>query len=142
MTKSLRPAALAAAAVLSAACAASRPAPAAPVAAPARPAAPTAAPVQTEAAPAPAPAPVVAPKSDRHKFWGDVQSYDAASGTIVVKNKSGKSRKFRIAAAAKFTKGGGETSIAAADVASGSSVRVVYAGDVLVSLHVFVKSAP
>jgi hypothetical protein len=134
MKISVRPAVLAAA-VLGAACAAPQPKPAPAAMTPPAKAAPAPAPVAA-AAPDPAPAPVVAPKGPRHKFWGEVQSVDA--GTIVVKSRGGHTRTFRVAAAAKLTKGGDETAVAVSDIAAGAHVRVVYAGDVAVAVHVMI----
>lgn len=124
-------------AALAAACAAPKPKPS-PAPAPARPSA-----TAKSAAPAPAataaPAVVVAPKGPRHKFWGDVTAVAADGSTVTVKSRSGKTKTFRLASAAKLTKGGDDVKTTAPAL-SGAHVRVTYAGDVAVAVHVLVPT--
>ncbi|HXT01964.1 MAG TPA: hypothetical protein VN915_14915 [Elusimicrobiota bacterium] len=127
-------AALAAAAVL-AACA---PAKRAPAPIPAKPAAPLAA---AQPAPAPVPAAVAMPSGTLTRVGGTVVSEDAAAHYLTIKDYRGRTRTFRVAGAAKLTKGGDEESIGLASIAAGDRVKLKVGGDVVASAHVMVAAA-
>jgi len=132
--ESLVTAAFAAAALLAACAPAKR---AEPTVAP-KPAAPVA------AAPAPVPAPpppAAMPSGTLIKVSGTVVSVDASAHTVTIKDYHGKTRVFRVAGAAKITKGGAEKAVDLSSLAAGDRVHLKTGGDVAASVHVMVVAS-
>ena len=133
----VRAAALAAAFAVSA-CASAKPA------APPTPAKPAhAAPLA--AAPSPAATPqsalVAMPTAPLTRIGGIVVSEDVAAHTLTIKDYSGRTRSFRIASDARFTKGGSDAAVGMDVISAGDRVRLKVGGDVAASVHVMVKPA-
>lgn len=110
-------------------------------AAAAKPKAAEAAPAVAAAAPAPAAAqavaaaPVVAPKGDKRHVHGRVTAVDASEGTLAIRDSAGRAHHYRVATAAKLTKGGDDAAISLSDLKVGDHVTVWHVQDVAVSIH-------
>jgi len=75
------------------------------------------------------------------KVSGTVVSEDASAHTLTIKDYHGKTRTFRVAGAAKVTRGGAEKSVELSSLAAGERVHLKVGGDVAASVHVLVVAA-